>query len=214
MGFVTRIAGAAALGAPMLAGAGVFAPPARAGYIVTLTQVGSNVVATGRGTINLTGLIPVGGAITGAGIYPNEGFIATGSASFTPVDLYFGFAGPTNFGSGGNTNASRGSGDTVAIDYNTPGYAPNIEVPHGYVSGSPLKDSAIYDNATFASLGVIPGTYVWTWGSGVTRDSFTLNVGPRAIPEPSGLLLLALPLGLLALLATRRCRAARNAGSG
>jgi hypothetical protein len=31
--------------------------PAQAGYIVTMEQVGSNVVATGSGAINLTGLI-------------------------------------------------------------------------------------------------------------------------------------------------------------
>lgn len=40
----------------MLVGAGLSAPPAQAGYLVTLTQQGSDVVATGSGTIDLTDL--------------------------------------------------------------------------------------------------------------------------------------------------------------
>ena len=44
---------------------------------------------------------------------------------------------------------------------------------------------------TFASLGLTPGTYTWTWGddpavAGFTpdnSDSFTLQIGP--IPEPT-----------------------------
>ena len=34
-------------------------------------------------------------------------------------------------------------------------------VPLGYVSGSPLSDSMTFNNATFASLGVTRGHYVW-----------------------------------------------------
>ena len=31
-----------------------------------------------------------------------------------------------------------------------------------------------FNNATFASLGVTPGTYVWTWGTGLANQNFTL----------------------------------------
>jgi hypothetical protein len=56
MTFVKVITVAAALGIALLIGGGLCAPPAQAGYIVTLTQQGANVVATGSGTIDTTGL--------------------------------------------------------------------------------------------------------------------------------------------------------------
>jgi hypothetical protein len=81
-------------------------------------------------------------------------------------DLYQGSLGaPANFGSGGFTDASSGSGDPVG-----PISAVVLDVPLDYASGSTLSDSVTWDNATFSSLGVTPGTYVWTWGSGPTAD--------------------------------------------
>jgi PEP-CTERM motif-containing protein len=62
-----------------------------------------------------------------------------------------------------------------------PDGVPQLWVPHGYVSDTPLSDSSTYDGATFASIGVIPGRYEWTWGSGANQN-FTLVVGT---PEPS-----------------------------
>ena len=61
---------------------------------------------------------------------------------------------------------------------------------------------ATYDNQTFMSLGVTPGTYEWTWGSGANQN-FTLVIGAAAVPEPSSVLLLASPLVFVLLLATR-----------
>ena len=45
-----------ALGVAMLTGYGLSAAPAQAGYVVTLMQQGTDVVATGSGPIDLTGL--------------------------------------------------------------------------------------------------------------------------------------------------------------
>ena len=47
-------------------------------------------------------------------------------------------------------------------------------MPQGYVSGAALSDSMTFNNATFASLGVTPGTYVWSWGTGLANQNFTL----------------------------------------
>jgi hypothetical protein len=56
MTFVKQTPGAAALAMAMLIGSGLSAPSAQATYIVTLVQQGSDVVATGSGTIDLSGL--------------------------------------------------------------------------------------------------------------------------------------------------------------
>ena len=66
-----------------------------------------------------------------------------------------------------------------------------LVVPRGYVSGDPLSDTSIYSGATFATLGVTPGTYVWKWGEGATADSFTLQIG-GGVPEPSTWAMMAL----------------------
>src|SRR6516162_5994902 len=130
--------------------------PAQA-YTVTLEQVGSNVVATGSGPINLTGLTFDGTSSGGTtGITPNLGGIFTGPTSGLMADVYLGVSGPSNFGSGNATLASSGSGDLVGLF----GIGGSLSVPAGYVSGAPLSDSMTFDNATFTSLGATPGTYV------------------------------------------------------
>jgi PEP-CTERM motif-containing protein len=197
-----RIASASALGVAMFAICGVSGPPARAAYLVTLSQEGPNVVATGSGTIDLAGLsfdyvLPLLSSIN-----PSFPEITTGATG--DIAAYKNVTAPTNFGSGGSVLASSGSGDIVAASHAV------IAVPDGYVSGSLLSDSAIYDDATLASLGVRRGVYVWTWGSGADADSFTLRAG--AIPEPSTWALLG--LGFLGLAgAGLRARAKPRAGA-
>ena len=156
------------------------------GYVVTLEQIGPNVVATGSGAINLTGLVLAGTANSnGAVMTPFLGFIDTGPTSSVPLVGFKGITGPTNFGAGSSTLASSGMGNDVEIAGTDPQLGtPILFLPSGYVSESALSDSAIYDFQTFASLGVIPGTYVWTWGTG-TDQSFTLEIVPAPIvPAP------------------------------
>jgi hypothetical protein len=168
----------------MLIGSSLSAPSAQAGYIVTLTQQGGNVVATGSGTIDLTGLSLVSGSGVAAFMTPDQGQIYTGPVIATAASLYTGPTGPTSFGSGGEVVTSTGSGDIVGI-HGLPAETvgpPYLVVPEFYVSGAALSDTATYDNASFSSLGVTPGTYTWTWGAAAADDSFTLQVG--AVPAP------------------------------
>jgi hypothetical protein len=173
--------------------------PAQA-YTVTLEQIGSNVVATGSGPINLTGLtLSFPGAISFVVVFASVGQIETGPASAL-VDGYTGFAGPTSFGSGGLFFPNTGSGDFVGIDA-TANPLPFIAVPQGYVSGAALSDSMTFNNATLASLGVTPGTYVWTWGDGLPNQNFTLII--PGVPD-GGSTVSLLGFALLGLAALRR----------
>jgi hypothetical protein len=192
-----RFPSAAAFGLAMLIGGGLAAPPAQAGYVVTLTQEGGDVVATGMGPIDLTGLSFLGTSGSLTGVFPLGAEILSGEAG--TLDLYRGITGPGSFGSGRFVFASSGSGDFVGIL----GDAGQLVVPSGYVSDSPLSDTATYAGQTFATLGVTPGKYEWTWGTGANQN-FTLDIG-APVPEPSAwALLLTGFAGLGALMRSRR----------
>jgi hypothetical protein len=188
------------------------AGPAEAGYVVTLTQEGSNVVATGSGTINLTDLTFAGPGESGGNLAPNISLITIGPPTVATgnLDLYTGFTGPMSFGSGFLTSATGGSGDLVTI-VNEISLEDLLGVPASYISGSPLSDSSTYDNQTFASLGVTPGTYEWTWGGGANADSFTLTT--TVVPEPSTWAMLLVGFGLLGFVAYRGQAGSRLAPS-
>jgi PEP-CTERM motif len=202
---------AAAIGVAMLSGYGLSAQPAQAGYIVDLTQQGSNIVATGNGAIDLTGLEFVAafptieaGQLNPSGVDPLNPAIKGGSGGMIigsgVEDQYFAPAitEPANFGSGGVTLSSSDTGDPVDIA------SPFLGVPHGYVSDSPLSDTSTYLSQTLSSLGVTPGTYEWTWGSGANQN-FTLEIG-AAVPEASTWAMMALGFGLLGLVSYRKTR--------
>src|SRR5262249_40797240 len=173
--------------------------PAQA-FTITLEQIGSNVVATGTGAINLTGLTFAGGAaIGGGGVQASTGQKITGAAG--GARAYTGLNGPRSFGSGGLFDASTSSGDLFGR-FPTQFGGP-LFVPEGYTSGDPLTNSMTFNNATFASLGLTPGTYTWTWGTGLLNQNFTLIIGRAGVPD-GGSSVSLLGFALLGLAALRR----------
>ena len=78
-----------------------------------------------------------------------------------------------------------------------------LQVPVGYVSGTALSSSATWTDATFASLGATPGTYVWSWGNGLPNQNFTLIIGGAGVPD-GGWTVYLLGFGLLGLAVLRR----------
>jgi hypothetical protein len=174
-----------------------------------MVQDPTGVVVAGSGSFDVTDLTLDGGDLSSEpGLNPTGPAVFVGALGIVADDVYSGggFSGPSNFGPGPDDFhlPTLGSGNRFGLDGFT------LSVPDGYVSGSPLANAInTYAGATYASLGVTPGTYVWSWGSGAHADSLTLQINPAqtAVPEPASMTLLALGL---AGLGARRWRQRRN----
>jgi len=172
--------------------------PARASIIISVEQVGSNVVATVSGTVNLTDLNFLGFFLSAEEIRGAPAYIGMGSTSSSNsyVSGYQGISGPTNIDSSTTGyESSTGTGDLFAFNGGLPLGSPPVEaptvfVPQGYVSGTQLSATDTYNSQTFVSLGLTPGTYTWTWGTGANADFFKVQIGPAtAVLEPSSAIL-------------------------
>jgi hypothetical protein len=93
-------------------------------------------------------------------------------------DVYSGITTyPSNFGSGGQFNANTGSGDSVGVlSFGPSDY--RLLVPPGYVSNTALTAESTFTGQTFTTLGVTPGTYTYSWGTGVHIGTMVLQIGP------------------------------------
>jgi hypothetical protein len=180
--------------------------PALAAFVVHFNQVGADVVATGVGSIDTADLTQGDSGLTiiGEGMAPVVAalFITPGSEANATQWLFSG--GPASFGTGGNADASAQSGDSFVF---TPTSAGQFQIllPGDYISGAPLSDTETWNNATYASLGLVDGSsFLWSWGAGTDADSFEI-----VVPEPGSLVLLA--SGLVLLLRYRSARRKRPA---
>jgi len=156
--------------------------PPSGDYIITLTEVGSNVVMAGSGTLNIDGLTLVAGAtgpMGGAGLGINSATFILG-ANGGYFDQYSGILTyPSNFGTGGGAGSSTSAGDIVGVIYD--GGPPHLLiVPTGYTSGSYLTSSQTFNSQTFTSLGLVAGTYSYTWGTGSNAEILSVVVGGTA----------------------------------
>lgn len=173
----------------LLAGAFGISAKAQSSFTIDLYQDGSDVVGTGSGDIDLTGLSFITDLTAQADELEPDGATITLGTAPSAGTFYGGITGPGSFGSGdAEPDGTNGTGDLVATSGGS-----ILLLPQGYVSGAPLSDSATWDNTTLAALGVTPGTYTWTWDSGL--NSFTLDIA-SPVPEPAdygwGVLLAAL----------------------
>lgn len=183
----------------------VFSAEAQAGAVMNISQVASDVVATASGTLNLGGLTffdQDNGGLN-AFVFPSFGAVGVGPAP-SDTDIYTGaISGPATFGTGARTGASSGTGDAFVLNE----FTQLLFVPRGYVSGSSLSGSANFADATLASLGITPGTYVYRWGSGANADTFTIDIA--TVPEPSTWAMMLVGFGSLCFAGYKRARGQR-----
>ena len=166
------------LAAALLGFAALSTTSAKAELVIDITQQGSNVVATGFGTLDTTDLTAGGnnpGPLTF--VEGNLAAINIGSGAST---AFSSVSGPASFGSGNFFSASSSSGSFFGIS----GSDGLLLVPQGYTSGSFLSGTDTFDSTTIAGLGLTPGTYTYTWGTGPDADSLVVNIGSVSpVPE-------------------------------
>ncbi len=208
---------AALLGFAALGGQAHSAVP---GAVIDITQVGANVVATGSGVIDLSGLTRTGSDESwpfGGELFPSLGVAVVGlGGTGNNIDTYSGASGPATLGPGLNSflgTLALASGDVFGIDGNGLG-PPAIFVPAGYDGTTSLSGSSTFENTTLALIGLAPGTYTYTWspavvpGSVVEDGSLTINV-TGGVPEPSTWAMMLLGFAGLGYAGYRRLRRAR-----
>jgi hypothetical protein len=165
----------------------------------TIQEVGADVVMTGSGSVNLAGLVGPGTANRTGSVNPSLSAFTVGPAVTATSAFWSALNAPRPaIGTGTFTQATSGTGDMFGlITINNGG----LYLPVGYVSGTPLSGQSIFAGRTLNSLGLTPGTYNYTWGSGVNAGSLSMTI---SVPEPSTYALAAIATGVMAAIARRR----------
>ncbi len=180
---------------------------AHATYTISIVQSGTNVVMSGTGSLNTTGLTFTNAGPTCAGNngFINSSLVCIGSgrgdvvapAAFTPA---------LNGLSTGGLAADTSTGTSAFIAGNT------LYFGAPYVSGTPIANSSTFLNKTFTDLGVTAGTTrTLALPSG---DTIFIRVGPppvaavTSIPTLSeyGLMALASLMAMVGFAAMKRKR--------
>ena len=82
---------------------------------------------------------------------------------------------PTSFGGAGSPSGPIvGSGSSFGVINNPTNRS--LYVPVGYVSGSFISGSTTYQTSTIAGMGLAPGTYTWSWGSGGNASTLVMTI--------------------------------------
>lgn len=203
---------AALFAASLLAGA------AEAGVIINFTQEGDDVMARANGWIDLNDLSFDGGRVVNAAVGAYTSYVVfgpPGEPDWSNPWPWFGYyfagdiSGPADFGGGDFISPTSVTGEMFGF------WAPYYIIISFFSSGY-IDCAATWENSTIGSLGLDPGTYVYTWGSGDHADSITVNiVAPAAVaaPEPSSLAMAGAGIGLAGIASRfRTSRKARASG--
>ncbi|HEY1687197.1 MAG TPA: hypothetical protein VGG19_20725 [Tepidisphaeraceae bacterium] len=189
----------------------------RGEVIINVYQNGSNVMTSASGSLDVTALSLFASSVDSSPgeVTGNSADVELAPTSSGLGDLYTGAVGTQSFGSGFAFLASSGIGDVVGIEGSYPSFVSGgfVRVPAGYVSGTKLSATGIYDNETISSLGLNVGTYTYTWGSTANHDndSVVVDIGTAPAPAPSAFAGGSVGLALLAGWAWRQRRRGASA---
>jgi hypothetical protein len=174
--------------------------PLPSSALVTLRaeQIGPDVVITGSGTANLSGLTFDAtddfwtNTITESQVYAGPDAFSDGH-----VSLYSGITGSLAFGIVPGLyevpDPVGSSGELFGILADNGSGVTQLVLPRGYVSNSSLSGVSRFSSLTIAQLGLTPGQLTtWSWGSGANADSLRLEVANSATPVPAPAPLLGL----------------------
>jgi len=158
------------------------------GFSVTIVESGGNVVMSASGSLNINDLTlvnPSAGPFGNGGIGINNATFLLGTNGLSGAQ-YSGFTTtPANFGAGGGGAQTFASGDIFGVILPS-GPPYSLIVPVGYTTGTAISGSQTFTGQTFSSMGLVPGTYSYTWGSGANADSINVVIGGAGVtPTPT-----------------------------
>ncbi len=169
--------------------AGALACSAAQGAVtIKVDEVGNDVVATATGTINTAGFDIqssaglVGGFVAGTG-FTTAWICGVGVGSGGNVDAYVanGLGNTDVCSTGLRLNATTNSGPYAGLIAVAGSDQLVVYVSPGYVSGDAINSTSTWSAQDFADLGLVPGRYIYNWGSGVNADSITLLIGQYSV---------------------------------
>lgn len=184
-----------------LAAALLAAGSAQATIIINVTQVGSDVVFSLSGSFNTASAIDSGIVTPAPGpgqIDPNFSIFKFSTSGAKDSVIHWvlpNVSGPSAFGSGVFDQADSGASNSNLEFVPFIKGQTTLNLYTSYVSGTSLSDTMTFSGQSFASLGVTPGTYTWSWAIEGQTDSLILEFG---VPD-TGSTLMLMGLGLVCL---------------
>jgi hypothetical protein len=177
------------------------AATAQATIIISVTELGGDVVFSSTGSLDITGAEYLGGIGYADGFIPggSNWYIASGAGTFVDNYAMTSYAGPFGTSETFFSWPTSVYGDDFFI-WGQAGLTAQVGVPVGYVSFAPISSGMVFSGVTIASLSLTPGTYVYT----IPNDEIILRIGSASpVPDPGSSLLL-FGIGLVGVRAWRK----------